>query len=562
MRQCVGLHSRRAIVGLLGCALLLSLHGSLIALPDLSRLSSTLHKESSRRAPPATAVVPPACAALAPPAPPAAATAAPTPDALAQYRQLLHAQQARDAPSLRTLLDEQQPASRQLQAPSVTVVLEYAGSFALCLQLSALVQQTQKAALILVSALQPMDDEAEDGAAAARSIVASFGLPEGEIAVVSTARLAAGGDGSGVHALGRIARFQLALQASTRHVLVLDSAIVPPPTLIATLTHVSELPLADMSVLGIAGWRSLLGKADLAHGGDGAPYSPSQADPLTEAVGGASVALPDGAFGLQVHKLVEVDLLRGCWFLRAAHVPLLLREPPPSLRKLQQPTAHGGARGVAGRGDGDPATDPRGRGAGGEEAGGGEAAWDAEGRRRAGEEAAAAEGEEAWISSMLRRHGDLRSLVLPSLSGRGEPPAEQLPTPTARQERGWRRQLWTSIRRGDEPPPWRRRAAPGRLTGPGTAERQTESSAEMDEAALAAATVSNPRLVVPQLERRQVANTQLDADVDSDGKGQCRPTPTHSCLLHLLRLLLAPPLRPAWRELPLPALLVAARPTY
>ena len=56
--------------------------------------------------------------------------------------------------------------------------------------------------------------------------------------------------------LRRLALFQMALQASTRHVLVLDPDVRPGARLLQTLAHAAELPAAR-GMLGIAGWRAL-----------------------------------------------------------------------------------------------------------------------------------------------------------------------------------------------------------------------------------------------------------------------------------------------------------------
>ena len=104
---------------------------------------------------------------------------------------------------------------------SVTVVLEYVGRESLCVQLSALVHQTAPPAAIWVSALNPTAGSEDDGAADARAVASSFGTGGGreselEIAVVSAATVADAALASGTHAFGRLVRFQLALQATTR----------------------------------------------------------------------------------------------------------------------------------------------------------------------------------------------------------------------------------------------------------------------------------------------------------------------------------------------------------
>ena len=144
---------------------------------------------------------------------------------------------------LRLLREQARPEDlslRQLLAephglpPSVTVVLEFTSAPALCRQLEALLHQSVKAHAIWVS-----DFQSADGGAEARRLVARF--RSDTISVISSSG-APGGDGrgSGTHGLGRRARFQMALQASTRHVLVLDAAVRPGVRLLETLSHVAD----------------------------------------------------------------------------------------------------------------------------------------------------------------------------------------------------------------------------------------------------------------------------------------------------------------------------------
>lgn len=356
----------------------------------------------------------------------------PSPAEQSEYVQRLRAQQPSTAPTLSELLAH---APSRAEA-SVTVILEYTSAAALCRQLRAVVQQEgARADDIWVVALRDPD---ADGGDEARRVVASFeslakGVP---ISVVSSASVGgpdaddvgeseddvaeaeddalARSDPSGARSLGRLARFQLALQATSRHVLVLDSGLVPPPTLIATLSRIAAVPEAH-GVLGVAGWRSLTGGTTVS---GGAPSDVPRADvddeptkdELHVSVGGHSAAMPSSAHRLRVDRMVPVDVLRGGWFLRTAWVALLFREAPPT---------------TLGRST--PLRDPP--------------------------------GEEAWLSTMFARHGDLASLLLPTLtdadSGGGSAAALIPDDPSPAQEAAWRRQLWDGVRRGDPPAEWR-----------------------------------------------------------------------------------------------------------
>ena len=142
-------------------------------------------------------------------------------------------------------------------------------------------------------------------------------------------------------------------------------------------------------------------------------------------------------------RLLEVDALRGAWFLRTDHLHFLFREP-----LALPPTTAAAANGGATAGSADLA-------------------------------------DEAEVSARLRRHADLPSLVVPvaahDRSTWGDLRGGPLP-PTAAQLRAWRRVLWRGARRGDAPPPWRAAAA---------------AAAAAEPPAVARAAAANPRLVPP-----------------------------------------------------------------
>ena len=275
---------------------------------------------------------------------------------------------------------------------SVTIIVDYRSRASLSRQLHELAQQTLVPEFIWVSTLRDPDG---DGGAHVRALVQAFPASL-HISVVSVTTLRGAGTTSGTSALGRIACFQLALQAATRHVLVLDDWVAMPARQLEAFARAAELSARSHGVLGLAGWRSVIKEGGAA--ADGAVPEESAG------VGDVSVALPDGQLGLGLPQITPVDVLRGAWFLRTSWVPLLFREDLPP---------HAQGRPVD-RGPGEL-------------------------------------GEEAWISAILWRHGDLHSLVLPTIDSDAKKPAP----PTAAVERAWRSELWAAVRRGDVPPPWR-----------------------------------------------------------------------------------------------------------
>ena len=171
-----------------------------------------------------------------------ALSAAPSEPLSAEARKLrlrLLREQARpEDPSLRQLLDRAAQAPRS--SPSVTVVLEFRSAAALCRQLEGLLHQSVKAHAIWVS-----DFQSADGGAQARPPCRQTSNPDPKpnpqpstltitpnqarrlverfksdtISVISSSGAPGGdGHGSGTHGqAGRLVRFQMALQAATRH---------------------------------------------------------------------------------------------------------------------------------------------------------------------------------------------------------------------------------------------------------------------------------------------------------------------------------------------------------
>ena len=367
-------------------------------------------------------------------------------DELAQYRQRLLAQQPEDAPTLRALLDAPRRA-----VPSITVIVQYDSAAALCLQLHALLRQTARPEQVLVSALNDPDG---DGGAIAQRVIDTLprSLPTALVVthVLHTRRRARWGvlrsqgrtRSADSHACAGSAS-DLAPHARSRLV------VLPPPTALASLGHVSELP-EGFGVLGFFGWRMLASPSgsDRSGGGVGGGAGVGgSGTPLGERL--ASIAMPCREFGIGVERLSAVDALRGAWFVRTSWLPLLLHEELPRAASHRAADAFPGGIGSGGAAERSLASVSV----------GGKPAQEVE-----------MLGNEAWLSLMWRRHGDLPSLVLPSLgipdggegayalsdSTRDSWPTTPLPpVPTAAQETAWREQLWAGIRRGDVIPPWR-----------------------------------------------------------------------------------------------------------
>ena len=237
--------SRRSVycVFALGCVLFVLSQWSLKWPPELRRSRKTASDVSWSRTPHAifsgggSSGDPTSCGAL----PPRPAIREPSAAERAQYQRVLSEQQPRDAPTLRQLLDEPRH-----KVPSITVVVEYADSGALCRQLHALVRQTASPEQILVSA---MGDPDGDFGAAAQAVIDAVRAARASPPPISLVSVSSSGGSGGVmggdaaaRGFGRLGRFELALQSGSRHTLVLDSWVVPPPNALAALAHVSELP--------------------------------------------------------------------------------------------------------------------------------------------------------------------------------------------------------------------------------------------------------------------------------------------------------------------------------
>ena len=288
-----------------------------------------------------------------------------------------------------------------VQQASITVILEYISCRALYTQLDGLLHQTLVPSEVWVTSFRLADNSATDEA---QRIVSSFGSSRIQLFTVSI--LSQELRASGVPIQSRLTRFQLALQAASRYVLILDASMLSfPPTMLSRMAQVAEQPEGQMSVLGVAGW-SLLG-GDVGgddRGGADAGYG-EHAEPAAPAMFGSSVTWPEAVGSGLSRLLAETDVLRGGWFLRTDHVPLLFRETYES------------------------ASDGIGH--------------------------ASSLTEEAWISTMFRRHGRLRSLVIPSEQWAVMPSALAGAQSMAQLEAAWRQELAQALVRGEQLPMWR-----------------------------------------------------------------------------------------------------------
>lgn len=135
-------------------------------------------------------------------------------------------------------------------------------------------------------------------------------------------------------------RFQMALQATTEYVWVIDDDVVPGRRFLELLTHTASVVPPDVGAgnaegSSTTGPPSIPGDCCGALGSTGWLMPPpdkttnalvNYRDPST--AGG--LYLPDDRYGLAVTALVEVDLLCSQWFLETESVPLLFREHAPT----------------------------------------------------------------------------------------------------------------------------------------------------------------------------------------------------------------------------------------
>lgn len=203
-------------------------------------------------------------------------------------------------PTLRELLAA--PSERGAErGTAITVILNHWKRHTLCRQIEALLAQSAgpPAHIWVCLFASPM-------AAAARE--AALAYNDSRIAVFESE-----------HNFKYYGRFQLALGAPTRYVLIFDDDMVPGRRYLATLLHVAASPHARGAALGAIGW--LLPRPRPAP-----DLRLSSYRSLVNDSGG--IYVPDLAYDILVERLLEVDYLCSLWFLESRLVRLLFREEP------------------------------------------------------------------------------------------------------------------------------------------------------------------------------------------------------------------------------------------
>jgi len=110
-------------------------------------------------------------------------------------------------------------------------------------------------------------------------------------------------------------RFQLALQAPTDFVWVIDDDMIPGPKMLALLTYILNVKELRAGAVGTIGW-----------------IMPPLKEKTHQFLSYRSGELHGGlyfeslTFGVRVKQLVAADLLCSHWFMRTVHVPLLFRQ--------------------------------------------------------------------------------------------------------------------------------------------------------------------------------------------------------------------------------------------
>ena len=275
------------------------------------------------------------------------------------------------------------------------MVVEYHSPDALCAQLKVLLQGSVQPVHVFVDAT--FAQHANVGVI--RGIIDSLG-GENRVSLIT----ASSGDGSESVLPSRRRRFQWALQATTRHVLVMDANFLPGSRLLEYLSAADAIP-GVRGVLGVAGWRLLRSRdLDIVDASQ-EKIKEEASDAAVSAMGDVSLSFPDEAASLRVGRLSPADCLRSAWFVRTEWIPLLLRDIGNASSSLN---------------------------------------------------------DEATISALFWKHGGLPSLVIPQVenesSTRGELDClvgREVDPPTEGQVRDWRIQLREFTLLGMRPQSWR-----------------------------------------------------------------------------------------------------------
>ncbi|CAM9594264.1 unnamed protein product, partial [Phaeothamnion confervicola] len=122
-------------------------------------------------------------------------------------------------------------------------------------------------------------------------------------------------------------RFQLALQATTKFVWVIDDDVVPGTKFLRQLSHVASTtgPDAVRGALGSVGW-IMPGAADSGSSGGGLSGPGGKYYSYRDPSARGGLYIPDRRYGMPVSLLQEVDVLCSQWFIETDWVRLLFRE--------------------------------------------------------------------------------------------------------------------------------------------------------------------------------------------------------------------------------------------
>jgi hypothetical protein len=183
-------------------------------------------------------------------------------------------------------------------AAPVTVILNHWKRHTLCRQVDALLAQTSgpPAQIWICLFASPM---------AADARAAALAYNDSRIAVIESP-----------FNFKYFGRFQLALAATTRYVLVFDDDMVPGRQYLATLLHTASTGHARGALLGSIGW--LLPRPQPAPDLRLASYRSLHND-------SGGLYVPDLAYDILVERLLEVDYLCSLWFMETRMVRTCMR---------------------------------------------------------------------------------------------------------------------------------------------------------------------------------------------------------------------------------------------
>ncbi|KAI5079728.1 hypothetical protein GOP47_0005207 [Adiantum capillus-veneris] len=183
--------------------------------------------------------------------------------------------------------------------PKVTVILNHFKRKTLCAQLEALRKQTLPFHSVWILAFKSPNE------AKLRAIVEQYN--DSRISFMSSS-----------YDFKYYGRFQVALQAEgADYVYILDDDMIPGRKMLKILTHTAGTKKYGNAVLGSIGRVLPFRQKDFSF--------PSY---RKYGVKEAGLYMPDPAYDIMVHRIVQVDFLSSSWFLSAEHVKALFIETP------------------------------------------------------------------------------------------------------------------------------------------------------------------------------------------------------------------------------------------